>query len=513
MSKCGLEFDFIAPIGGSGTNDHSALINRDLPDQHPIESITGLREELDKLTPKAFDTVSKISDFLYEAKYKESDYDYAYDFMEERYKEVLTPFACSAVYKDGMFGKNFDWLYNWCVDFIVHSEGSGYKSVGTAGSISTLTKQFMEEGIYDEIFKIVPFVINEGINERGLFVGINVVPSGDTRGGQPFSTPTTGTNPQLTSRPMCSIMLPKYLLDTCGTADEAVTLVSEGINVYCPHTENLDEEMHLFVGDANKQYIVEFINNTTVVIDVTDNYPWMTNYYRAGAEFDYDGKVVWQSLTDHATGTTRSDIIAENYDSIEDITDMQDLMFNKLKFTNAYELSWLDEFTGNYETYGDLTIGDAYEHPEKFDALMLRVRELYRNRDRNNPITWHTEHSCVYDVPNKKLSVMVQETGEAYETNLRGDLIADHSQLANRDKPDQHPMSAITGLVEALQTYTYVQHSASERWVIEHDLGKHPSVTVVDSAGSIVMGDVEYINENFIIITFQGAFSGRAYLN
>lgn len=35
-------------IYGAQTGDHSKLTNRDLPDQHPIESITGLREALDK---------------------------------------------------------------------------------------------------------------------------------------------------------------------------------------------------------------------------------------------------------------------------------------------------------------------------------------------------------------------------------------------------------------------------------------------------------------------------------
>jgi hypothetical protein len=32
---------------GSGTTDHSRLINRAAEDQHPIEAITNLREELD----------------------------------------------------------------------------------------------------------------------------------------------------------------------------------------------------------------------------------------------------------------------------------------------------------------------------------------------------------------------------------------------------------------------------------------------------------------------------------
>ena len=36
--------------GSGGTKDHSKLTNRDLPNQHPIEAITGLREELDNIS-------------------------------------------------------------------------------------------------------------------------------------------------------------------------------------------------------------------------------------------------------------------------------------------------------------------------------------------------------------------------------------------------------------------------------------------------------------------------------
>lgn len=63
------------------------------------------------------------------------------------------------------------------------------------------------------------------------------------------------------------------------------------------------------------------------------------------------------------------------------------------------------------------------------------------------------------------------------------------------------------------QTYMHRQTSASNTWTIEHGLGKHPSVTVVDSAGSVVMGEVQYISDNTIVISFRGTFSGTAYLN
>lgn len=41
--------------GGVATLDHSQLFNRDLEDQHPIESITGLEERLDELAEEAAD--------------------------------------------------------------------------------------------------------------------------------------------------------------------------------------------------------------------------------------------------------------------------------------------------------------------------------------------------------------------------------------------------------------------------------------------------------------------------
>ena len=62
-------------------------------------------------------------------------------------------------------------------------------------------------------------------------------------------------------------------------------------------------------------------------------------------------------------------------------------------------------------------------------------------------------------------------------------------------------------------TYIYEQDVAANIWEINHNMGKFPSVTVVDSAGSVVIGAIEYIDINNLKITFNGAFGGKAYLN
>jgi hypothetical protein len=61
--------------------------------------------------------------------------------------------------------------------------------------------------------------------------------------------------------------------------------------------------------------------------------------------------------------------------------------------------------------------------------------------------------------------------------------------------------------------YKHVQGVSSATWTIAHNLGKFPSVTVKDSAGSIVIGEINYNDNNNITLTFSGAFSGEAYLN
>lgn len=61
--------------------------------------------------------------------------------------------------------------------------------------------------------------------------------------------------------------------------------------------------------------------------------------------------------------------------------------------------------------------------------------------------------------------------------------------------------------------FTYEQVSASNNWQIQHNLGKKPSVSVVDSGHNMVLGQVEYIDNNNLTITFTASFSGKAFLN
>ncbi len=63
------------------------------------------------------------------------------------------------------------------------------------------------------------------------------------------------------------------------------------------------------------------------------------------------------------------------------------------------------------------------------------------------------------------------------------------------------------------KTYIHTQGTPSAIWTIQHNLGKFPSATAVNSNNIQGFGEVQYIDANNLTITFSAGFSGKAYLN
>jgi hypothetical protein len=61
--------------------------------------------------------------------------------------------------------------------------------------------------------------------------------------------------------------------------------------------------------------------------------------------------------------------------------------------------------------------------------------------------------------------------------------------------------------------FPFTQTVASSEWFIQHNLGKFPSVTVKDSSGHQVFGDVNHLDANSLVVSFSAPFAGDAYLN
>lgn len=75
------------------------------------------------------------------------------------------------------------------------------------------------------------------------------------------------------------------------------------------------------------------------------------------------------------------------------------------------------------------------------------------------------------------------------------------------------PLKVSESIISKIDTFVFDMGIASNVWEIEHNLDRYPSVSVVDSGNNTVMGRVQYIDKNRLVIEFNGAFTGKAYLN
>lgn len=76
------------------------------------------------------------------------------------------------------------------------------------------------------------------------------------------------------------------------------------------------------------------------------------------------------------------------------------------------------------------------------------------------------------------------------------------------------PWSSITGKPTTFpgDGYTHTQSVPDTTWLVTHNLGRFPSVTVIDSAGTQVVGDTIHVSNMVVRLEFSAAFSGSAYL-
>lgn len=362
----------------------------------------------------AYNSLKKISNYLYEIRYSEIDYKDG----EKYYKEKYTPInaACSSLRKGNFIGRNFDWTYDNYASFIVYTQATNKRHgvVGVANGLKTLTPEMIDSGLYSKEYSYIPFALHDGINDEGLVCNINIVPAGD-------KGLTTGTD---TTKPdMCVLMLVRYILDYASNVDEAIELIKSR-NIIGINTEEKIEEVHFMISDPNKTVVVEFIDNE---IKVIENQNIMTNFYL----YDFDGNTITgfkenreiqpneTTLTAHAAGVERYDILSEVYSELQDKQDILDAM-QEVWYTNTYKdettPKWYSEYTGD-TPYGDITI---YMSPDNnlLNQAFNIGKNNYEIRTREDELTWQTVHTSVYDIENKQLTLMFQENSSKHIFNF-----------------------------------------------------------------------------------------------
>jgi hypothetical protein len=103
--------------------------------------------------------------------------------------------------------------------------------------------------------------------------------------------------------------------------------------------------------------------------------------------------------------------------------------------------------------------------------------------------------------------------GDIYIDTATGDFYGPKTEAGWPDTPFFTALSSATINAAVLNDRKiHTQSSASSTWNVTHELGGRPSVTIVDSAGTVVHGEVVYNSNTSITVLFSTPFSGYAYL-
>ena len=102
----------------------------------------------------------------------------------------------------------------------------------------------------------------------------------------------------------------------------------------------------------------------------------------------------------------------------------------------------------------------------------------------------------------------VQKTPDVYTltlTSLTGN--------GNFDVNKFYDFAVFTLSSAGAPTYVFSQNTPSTTWEITHNLGKFPSITVIDTGNTVVNGEYNYTSNIKVTLNFSAAFAGKAYLN
>lgn len=206
------------------------------------------------------------------------------------------------------------------------------------------------------------------------------------------------------------------------------------------------------------------------------------------------------------------------------------------KFTRNFKMEDLARFFGTQQ----LVLGDkfVYIYNQLSDYLSLSKQEI----SFNNKTQLNTQFSGITEIFLHKLNDLdVDITGYFQSLQNEGrlrinngarttdygvfrvqsveelqndilkisvDLLLSNGTITNGDPA---VMSADIGSVDDRHYKTAIMDG--DVWEIEHNLGKFPSITVVDTSNNVIYADVTYDDLNNVTITFASSVTGYAYFN
>ncbi|MCQ2362178.1 MAG: autotransporter domain-containing protein [Acidaminococcaceae bacterium] len=348
-----------------------------------------------------------------------TDYNYQ-QYLQSR--RTIGMGACSAVWNDSYFGRNYDF-------FLDNSQQAVVKVPSAEGRFSSIGIGclYYEGADLPETLNALSYTTVDGINENGVAITINVCTREDAEAHGGYIS-AGGTNP---GKPELSgIAVVRDVLDNARAAEQIVGGFRNDVNIVNDFSLLEGIGMHFMIADKNKHYIVEFINNQLVVSEDTV----MTNFFNtlhdkaiAAGHKDTDGNGIETFVKDGADanyrqeyphGVERYKVLKQYYDDGKlSMEDMAKLM-QRVRYRQVYRSDILDAdhyfYSEEASPYTYTTIEDVYNDKSTYyNAMKAEWDPKWAAGktwdDFRGTGIWQTVNTSVYDLNKLKLLLYIQE--------------------------------------------------------------------------------------------------------
>jgi hypothetical protein len=209
------------------------------------------------------------------------------------------------------------------------------------------------------------------------------------------------------------------------------------------------------------------------------------------------------------------DLLQETYDIREAPTqDKLVALMNTYKDQiEAYKTTNPDEYARRNEEY-DLVVG-LYSHllaryeTGTLDGCKPILDQLLGLLPPTEPYTYKATQMLPFSLNVGSNTAFIISDGTSSDNIVTGETLL----VASANSALAITVSANTLTFNVKSGYVFTQGTPASVWTINHNLGKFPSINVVDESNDEVVGDVNYTNNNQIVVTFSASFSGKAFLN
>ena len=362
-----------------------------------------------------------ITDYLYGVEYDDYDFEAGTKALEH-YKPAAA--GCSEVRKGDFVGRNLDWYINHDASAVikVNSSEKRYASIGVVGCCTRFDDAFAESGEYGEIYGLLPMFTVDGINENGLYVGVNVMPTGETSTDpEKWNAGSWGlgaafTNPS-SDKTFCVTYLVRVLLDNASSVAEAKELV-RSINWFEPYGfphEGESQSFHWLISDPDESAVLEFIENEPYF----NENPGTCEPGFGTIMTNFTNKLMADGLMQTSgAGYERWDTLAAAYGQDEASFESMHELMKKAWYTQLYTSDptapdhFMTEVASQKHPASVLYHNPEYRNSEEWAEIAAGLKKDYANPENwhssDSPL-WYTTHTSVYRISTRELHVILHE--------------------------------------------------------------------------------------------------------